>query len=438
MADEQTCADAAKDKIDDTVLSKSEAAPPSPPVFDIVYENEEMVVVNKPNDVPMDGEGFPYTVEQWANDYLDGRRRASLHEEASPLGSTPSPSPVTGASAAPGDGKRRVKFVHQLDYATSGVLCLAFTKPMAARLAHSFEMRTSRKYYLAVVHGHVPLTSSACAAAWLASLPTHARGRSRGAEGDDTLSGACSSDAGRLVGDYGVHLRDPRRSAQCAGWDTGVYAGGNTAPPFSSAEKEREPVWRRHGLVGEVLEQYARIFRTARAADVFIEVNLPIGYDPSDPKHFRMAVVTGAEGRPSLTHVVPLQHAFWAHPRTQEPCPVTKVLLLPRTGRRHQLRVHCHAIGFPIVGDVLYASGNSAVAVTPVTSALAAEGWPRMHLHAWRLCLPGSVECVTDRILQAQQRRKRRREAKMIEDAAQNSAEEGEWTEFVTRDPFEL
>ena len=34
--------------------------------------------------------------------------------------------------------------------------------------------------------------------------------------------------------------------------------------------------------------------------------------------------------------------------------PVTRVALVPHTGRTHQLRVHCAAIGYPIVGDPAY------------------------------------------------------------------------------------
>ena len=34
--------------------------------------------------------------------------------------------------------------------------------------------------------------------------------------------------------------------------------------------------------------------------------------------------------------------------------PVTRVALTPHTGRTHQLRVHCAAIGFPVVGDPAY------------------------------------------------------------------------------------
>jgi len=45
-----------------------------------------------------------------------------------------------------------------------------------------------------------------------------------------------------------------------------------------------------------------------------------------------------------------------------------RLLLKPETGRTHQLRVHCEAMGFPIIGDGLY--GNDEVKQ------------PRMLLHA--------------------------------------------------------
>jgi 23S rRNA pseudouridine955/2504/2580 synthase len=52
--------------------------------------------------------------------------------------------------------------------------------------------------------------------------------------------------------------------------------------------------------------------------------------------------------------------------------------LRPRTGRTHQLRVHCKAMGTPIVGDGKYGGRESEV-----------EGLPqRLHLHARGLTLP--------------------------------------------------
>jgi tRNA pseudouridine32 synthase/23S rRNA pseudouridine746 synthase len=54
------------------------------------------------------------------------------------------------------------------------------------------------------------------------------------------------------------------------------------------------------------------------------------------------------------------------------------LLLEPETGRTHQLRVHCAASGWPILGDTRYA---------PQTVAAA----PRLALHAWQLLLPLAV-----------------------------------------------
>lgn len=52
----------------------------------------------------------------------------------------------------------------------------------------------------------------------------------------------------------------------------------------------------------------------------------------------------------------------------------SRLRLVPLTGRSHQLRVHMQAIGHPILGDTLYASG-------------AALNWPRLMLHAQSLRL---------------------------------------------------
>lgn len=47
----------------------------------------------------------------------------------------------------------------------------------------------------------------------------------------------------------------------------------------------------------------------------------------------------------------------------------------PKTGRRHQIRVHLYSIGHPILGDRLY--GDRALQ----------RDWPRMMLHAQRLTI---------------------------------------------------
>ena len=52
----------------------------------------------------------------------------------------------------------------------------------------------------------------------------------------------------------------------------------------------------------------------------------------------------------------------------------TRVRLMPKTGRSHQLRVHMLALGHPILGDPLYATGAAAV-------------FPRLMLHSEELRL---------------------------------------------------
>ena len=63
----------------------------------------------------------------------------------------------------------------------------------------------------------------------------------------------------------------------------------------------------------------------------------------------------------------------------------TRVLLAPKTGRSHQLRVHLKEIGHPILGDNLYAP--------PELLAMAA----RLQLHAQKLVVthPASKERIT-------------------------------------------
>lgn len=53
--------------------------------------------------------------------------------------------------------------------------------------------------------------------------------------------------------------------------------------------------------------------------------------------------------------------------------------LAPETGRTHQLRVHCAAMGWPIAGDRIY-GGDRAQAASN-----------QLHLHAARIILPGKI-----------------------------------------------
>ncbi|WBU30114.1 RNA pseudouridine synthase [Rhodopseudomonas palustris] len=57
------------------------------------------------------------------------------------------------------------------------------------------------------------------------------------------------------------------------------------------------------------------------------------------------------------------------------PTQLTWLALEPITGRTHQLRVHCAAMGWPILGDNIYGNGLRF-------------GEPRLHLHAREIVIP--------------------------------------------------
>lgn len=65
-------------------------------------------------------------------------------------------------------------------------------------------------------------------------------------------------------------------------------------------------------------------------------------------------------------HVVPHEEEGGADATTtaaaerRTPLPVTRVLLIPHTGRTHQLRVHMAALGYPILGDPAYGMHGEA------------------------------------------------------------------------------
>lgn len=94
----------------------------------ILYHSDAFLVVDKPHDIRMDGP-HEVTVEKCIKSKLDMLK---------------GPDPY-----------RYFGWVHQLDYATSGVLCIALNKPAARAASDSFQMRKVEKQYLALVYGHI-------------------------------------------------------------------------------------------------------------------------------------------------------------------------------------------------------------------------------------------------------------------------------------------
>jgi len=91
---------------------------------------------------------------------------------------------------------------------------------------------------------------------------------------------------------------------------------------------------------GTVHKEYLALVRGVVAEDSG-RIELPIGDAQKSSAYTRRAA---GSGQPSLTE--------WCIERRLGDR--TLLRLFPRTGRRHQLRVHLEAIGHPVLGDILY------------------------------------------------------------------------------------
>ncbi|KAL5282549.1 RPUSD1 family protein [Megaselia abdita] len=81
--------------------------------------------------------------------------------------------------------------------------------------------------------------------------------------------------------------------------------------------------------------------------------------------------------RESRTFVYFCQNGYY-----KKTIPVTKAILMPITGRRHQLRVHCCDINQPILGDFTYGNDYD-------------KTMNRMCLHAARINVPDQLDLST-------------------------------------------
>lgn len=89
----------------------------------IIYLDENYCVINKPPGIRMDG-NFPITIEKLVAKWTQR-------------------------------GVKEIKWMHQLDFATSGILCIGLHREAVAAVVSSFEHRSVRKAYLSVLQGHL-------------------------------------------------------------------------------------------------------------------------------------------------------------------------------------------------------------------------------------------------------------------------------------------
>lgn len=93
-----------------------------------------------------------------------------------------------------------------------------------------------------------------------------------------------------------------------------------------------------------------------------------------DPALFPLMSICAVNGKPARSRYQVVER-FYRESEDGTSLPVTRVQLIPETGRTHQLRIHCQQLGHPILGCDLYGG-----LLLPGT-----ERTPRLMLHASEL-----------------------------------------------------
>jgi 23S rRNA pseudouridine1911/1915/1917 synthase len=131
------------------------------------------------------------------------------------------------------------------------------------------------------------------------------------------------------------------------------------------AVKDRETYTKMQRNWQDAEKDYVAVV-AGRVEPVCGEIDLPLGTDPAD----RRRRVVRADGAPSVTRFERLAYSDAAG------MSLLRCRLV--TGRRHQIRVHLSARGWPIVGDPVYGVPDARL-------------YPRQALHAWRVALTHPV-----------------------------------------------
>ncbi|OUS25879.1 RNA pseudouridine synthase [Thalassotalea sp. 42_200_T64] len=98
--------------------------PPMDPYLDIIYRDEDIVVLNKPSELLTVTGRLPEH-----QDCLQTRVNRVLPTAT---------------------------IVHRLDMATSGIIIMALNKPSHVAISRQFQQRQTEKYYIARIYGHLP------------------------------------------------------------------------------------------------------------------------------------------------------------------------------------------------------------------------------------------------------------------------------------------
>ncbi|KAG2379354.1 hypothetical protein C9374_007493 [Naegleria lovaniensis] len=286
--------------------------------FVVLYQDQDVVVIDKPSNLRI------YASQHYSGDTVE---KLAQIQFAQMLYRTAQDVEVTSAIAAENhqnvkkrkfemkltkSNERKIRFPHRLDMATSGVLCISMTRESCASLSNSFEQKSSRKFYLALIHGHFKMNDIQKNE----SLKNNVKMNGEWIE----ITSFIGRDDSINNGDNSTRVISVEKSEALAAQED---------------DREYDPTGR-----GYVMKQY---------------LTLPPEESVRKKAHATKQERQQHNFRESLTH---LKIISYGHLYNGEP--VTKVLLRPVTGRKHQLRLHTSLLGHAIIGDEMYGSSTKS------------------------------------------------------------------------------
>ena len=356
----------------------------------ILYESPEYLALDKPADLRMDGQ-YQATVHKLLTYWYPPPSLQKLKEEKSDEEWLQE---IAKYHKHSDHADNELRPAHQLDYATSGVLLVARSKAAAGHAHKCFEERRTKKAYLALVHGHVqisndwPEVDATVVDQRLAAQEDQFR-RSRGKRRPETFQGYQPPHA--LYQQWQQYaLNKPRKKKSKLSneqwervWST--LDANDCHPPLNP---RLDWVHVKRMKQTDRFQQAAKVYNGIIMSEQQKEKDGNSDGDDSLPLFFRKLGEDDSEEAfyiaaplgevdddfsmrlpPSLSELVspPLQIGssdlvykpslsrcvILSRGRLQNKS-VTKVRLVPQTGRRHQLRVHASLAGHAIIGDQTY------------------------------------------------------------------------------------
>lgn len=318
---QNTLSSNSSDSTSSIVAPQNDASSRKSNIIPIVYEDDRMIVVDKPSTVPIHPCG--------------GYNYNSLFHILSENDNV----------------QKKLYTVHRLDRLTSGVVICAKTSEVAKQLGQCIMDRSCKKVYLARVKGKFPLNASTISS--LKNLttkdgkpPSISYGEIIIKSEGDSASTNTNSDTSKIEISNDRESKEDTAQAALGYWITGSKDNGKAHEGMANMKLE--------DIFSNCTENNkidsTHLLQKEKLATPRLTLHLACPCRVSSPK---IGICEAGVFPPSTPNVKPAQTSFSSllYDPTSD---TTIVLCQPVTGRTHQIRIHLQYLGHPIANDPNY------------------------------------------------------------------------------------